>query len=88
MRYQSMQAARQDSIIDMMMDREYSEAEIAYECMTMLAPWQYYILPEDVAKLNFIATSIRYAGAVEKKLNAIKVIMEKNGFQYGSDKYR
>lgn len=76
-----MQAVRQDSIINMMKDREYSEVEIAYECMQMAAPWQYYILPEDVAKLNFIATSIRYAGAVEKKLNAIKIIMEKNGFK-------
>lgn len=76
-----MQVQSRDNIISMMKaGNDVSDAELEYMLISM-APWPCYIRPDDVARLNFIATSIRYAGAVEKKLAAIKQIMEYNGFK-------
>ena len=61
-------------------DNNMTDAELQY-LMISMPHWSYYIDPNDVARLNFIATSIRYAGAIDKKLAAIKQIMERNGFK-------
>ena len=77
-----MQEQIQDNVIDLLKMRrdEKTASERAFNELN-IPPWYYYIRPEEVDRLRYIATSIKYAGNAQLKLKAIREVMERNGFR-------
>lgn len=68
------------TILDRLYTAQINPEQFHYETLTML-PWTYFLTPQDVNDLHYIATSKKLAGDGSKRLAYIKQIMEARGFK-------